>query len=372
MASDAEGNVLSSDTDLTFFGSPHLSDRVASMWRDFADRVAWAHFRQDPSWAEIERRGSGTGAREPWFFWVEAGKSVCLTAMGIRRRLPVPGRVFWEFNKGPVFLDTEVLDKWLSWFIPWMGRDAARLRLQPAMPLGQGGDDVETILERQGFGRRRMLGEWATLVMDLDGEEQEVLAGLRRTTRQHIKQSRNLAIEVRPEDTREGRRVIADLQAEMSRERPVAAVDEFSFENISRYWLRGGPGGTILVARHDGEALAAALVVTHRGTAHLSVLPSARRQKELPTSHLLVWEAMCWSKRQGCTTFDMGGYSLTAQPGDSLWGVNQFKRGFASLDQLQKSVAIHEIALSPMLVGMATRIRQIQARRTRRSASQVG
>ena len=53
----------------------------------------------------------------------------------------------------------------------------------------------------------------------------------------------------------------------------------------------------------------------------------------------------------GCTALDFAGYSLVAQPGDPLWGINQFKRGFAGLDELRKSVAVHELVRSPLLVA---------------------
>ena len=84
------------------------------------------------------------------------------------------------------------------------------------------------------------------------------------------------------------------------REDTVRPIDERFVAAISRRWFRGGPGGTVLVARHEGEPLAAALVVVYRGTAHLRTLPSSRRQKELPATHLLVWDAMRWAKTQGC------------------------------------------------------------------------
>jgi peptidoglycan pentaglycine glycine transferase (the first glycine) len=356
---------------LRFFCAPSLNEDQVALWREFAERVPWAHYFQDPAWGEIERRGTGMGAREPWFFWAEAEGNICLTAIGVRRRLPVPGRVFWEFNKGPTFLDATVLDEWLPWLLSRIRPRTARLRVAPAMPLDQGGDDVETLLERHGFVRRRLYGGWATLLVNISGDEEKIFASFRPAAQRSIGKSLRLGIEIRCEDGPEGWRAIATLQADLSKTAPVLPVDESMMERVSSHWLRGGPGGTVLVARRHGELLAAALVVTYRGTAYLPVIPSSRLHRDMPTAHLLVWEAMRWARQHGCTTFDLVGYGLQAQPGEPLSGVNQFKRGFASLDLLTKSVAVHEAVLSPMVVFLATFIRGSQARFGRHARSHV-
>jgi lipid II:glycine glycyltransferase (peptidoglycan interpeptide bridge formation enzyme) len=122
------------------------------------------------------------------------------------------------------------------------------------------------------------------------------------------------------------------------------------------------------VARHEGEPVAAALIIAYRGTAHLSMIPSSRRHPKLPASHLLVWEAMRWAKAQGCTTFDVDGYSMMARPGDNLWGVNEFKRGFAPREQVSKCVAIHERVFSPAIVASAAALRRLQSRRRKKAS----
>ena len=363
---DTDETTRDRDDALRFRWSPHLDGAQAQAWRSFAERVPWAHYRQDPAWAEVEC-GAGGDSRAPVFFWAERGDEIRLTALGIRRRLPVPGRVFWEFDKGPTFLDAADLDEWLTWLRGRLGREAARLRLAPPMPLEQGGDDVETALERLGLERRRVLGGWATLLVDMSPDETALIKSFRSATQRSIRKSVRLGIEVGVEDEPRGWSVLVDLENELAQTTQVSAVDRERMSRISRCWLRGGMGGTVLVARHDGEPLAAALVIRDRRTAFLPMIPSSRRHRELPASHLLVWEAMRWARAQGCATFDMAGYSLVARPGESLWGINQFKRGFSKLDGLSKCVAIHEKVSSPLVVASAQAIRDAQERWHRRA-----
>ena len=94
-----------------FFCAARLNDPQVARWREFVERVPRAHYRQDPTWAEIERRDGSGGVPRPIFFWAERDGSFRLTALGLKRSLPLSGRALWEFDKGPTFLDVEALDE---------------------------------------------------------------------------------------------------------------------------------------------------------------------------------------------------------------------------------------------------------------------
>jgi peptidoglycan pentaglycine glycine transferase (the first glycine) len=337
-----------------------LSLRVLASWQDFNLTVPWAHFRQDPVWAPIESDPPPQDVRRALYFWAERDGQVCLTAVGVRRRLPLTRRVFLEFQKGPTFGDEAAFDAWLAWIKTSLGDDIARLRVSPAAPMEAGGDDLETLLERRGFSRHRTYGGWATLLVDITRSDDELLSGFRSATRRSIRKSQRLGIDVREEDSPEGWAALTALEEDLARRADIQATDARKIALISSRWLRSGAGGTILAARHQGEPLAAALVVVHRGTAHIPLIPSSRRHRDVPASHLLVWEAMLWARRHGCHTFDFSGYSLVAEPGDQLWGINQFKRGFAGADAVAKSVAIHEWVGSPALATAADSMRGVR------------
>jgi hypothetical protein len=335
-----------------------LDEDLRARWQEHVDRVPWAHYTADPRWAGIEHSGSGVTARRVHFFWLERDEQVCLTAIGVRRQLPIPGRAFWEFNKRLTFLDSGVFDEWLAWLIRALGHDAVRLRVAPPVPLESGGDDVESILERHGFERRRMMGMWATLCVDLERGEDELLASFRSSTRAKIRKSMRRGIMVAAEDTPDGIAVLHALQAAMLVRTPVASISPETLARISRFWLAGGSGGTVLVARENDRPLAAILVVKYRDRAYLHMMPSASRGADrggVSTSHLLLWHAMLWARGHGCNVFDLGGYSLMAQPGDPLWGVNFFKRGFAPDEAPNKVVAIHE-RVSSALIDSSARV----------------
>ena len=353
---------------LRFFRADRLDEAQMQRWREFAAQVPWANHLQDPAWAHVEAGASGA-SRKPSFFWAELDGGILLTALGVRRALPVPGRAFWEFKKGPTILDATHLYDWLAWLSQELRHDVARLHVEPPIPLAEGGDDVETTFDRSGFVRRRGMGTWATLLVDLDRDEDQIMGSFRPRTRTQVRKCAASGIEVDAEDTPEGWAVLSRLDAEMALRADVRPIGLETVARISSCWLAGGAGGTLLVARHDGEPVAAALVVVYRDRAHLSVIPSSRRHGKLSASHLLVWEAMRWARRRGCRTFDFEGYSMMAQPGDALWGINQFKRGFAPGVEPSKCVALHEKVFSPAIVASAGAVRRLQAWRRRSSGT---
>jgi hypothetical protein len=353
---------------MEFYHSTRLGDDLERGWRDFARAVPCAHYMGDPLWGRIEASEIGPLSPQPHYFWATENDEVCLTAVGLRRPVPISRRGFWEFHRCPTFADPAGLDQWLDWLMPTIHRDAARMRIGPTLPLPEGGDDTETILERHGFTRHRMMGTWDTLWLPLEGDDDAILASFRRQTRQAIRKCERMDVVVSEEDTPEGRTLLHEMQTEMASRAPVERTDPHVLDAISRLWLLGGAGGTVLVARHAGEPRAAALVVLYHDWAHLSLLPSSKTERgsgSPPASHLLVWEAIRWANARGCSRFDMGGYSLTAREGDALWGVNQFKRGFAPEQLPSKSVAIHEIVTSPVLAVSARFVRRAQRARNR-------
>jgi hypothetical protein len=363
---DIGSDVLLGDPECTYHVAPYLEERVLWDWHRLADAVPWSDYRQNPAWAETQRAGSGIHARIPYYFWVERGAELSLTGIGMRRSLPVPGRAFWEFDGGPVFSELSAFENWLPWLVRRIRPDAARIRMAPPATLESIGDDIETVLEAHGFERRRRFGGWATVCQQLPVDEDALLKSFRPTTRQRIRRGDRLGIKVAEEDTSSGWTVLSWLLTELARSSPVSQVSPDDLSRVSRDWLRDGAGGTVLVARKDREALAAALVIRDRDTAHLRLLASSKAHRRLPASHSLVWEAMRWALRQGCSHFDVDGYSLRARPGDPLWGVNEFKRGFVSLDGLRRSVAIHELDAAPIVTAAASAVRDAQSRIQRR------
>ena len=220
-------------------------------------------------------------------------------------------------------------------------KDALELLFSPFWELSQGGDEIETTLEKSGFTRRRMEGMWATLRIELTRSEEEIHRSLRPTTRRMIAKGREAGISVKEENGKTGWQALVELRKELSAKKHVTPLSLDELASLDKFWLRNGQQGTILIARHDGRPVGGVSIVTWNGTAFILSGGTSRSVPGLPANHLLLWEAIRWAKNRGCRIFDLGGFSMDARPGDELWGVNTFKRGFAQDRAPEKYVANH-------------------------------
>jgi lipid II:glycine glycyltransferase (peptidoglycan interpeptide bridge formation enzyme) len=64
-------------------------------------------------------------------------------------------------------------------------------------------------------------------------------------------------------------------------------------------------------------------------------------------NYALQWEAICWAKSVGCTTYDMWGAPDVMEPEDELWGVWRFKEGFGA--QFAPHIGAYDHATSRLL-----------------------
>jgi lipid II:glycine glycyltransferase (peptidoglycan interpeptide bridge formation enzyme) len=54
----------------------------------------------------------------------------------------------------------------------------------------------------------------------------------------------------------------------------------------------------------------------------------------LPKTHLLQFRCLQWAKEHGCTHFDFRTIPEVLSPGEEMWGVYHFKKGFGGFSRL--------------------------------------
>jgi hypothetical protein len=349
------------------FAARTISVARARSWDSFVREARAGSFAQSTRWAPVERCDSWLEKREPSFFWCECRGKLALAGLGVRRDFPCSPFADYEFDRGPVFDDPAVFEAWLEATLPRLRHDAVRIRLMPRWRLDEGGDDIETILERQGFVRRRREGDWATLLVDLTVGEDELLQSFRRQTRQSIKKGACAGVTVDEEAGQAACAIMAGLYADLAARTSMHPLSLAWFERLWREWLAGG-GGAVLVARDGHGPRAAAVVVHYADVAHLYVMASRDVDRPISSTSLLVWGVARWARRRGCRTLDLGGYSLMTRPGEGLAGVNQFKRGFAPTIEPTRYVALHEMVVRPRLADLVTEARKADLLRRRQAS----
>jgi lipid II:glycine glycyltransferase (peptidoglycan interpeptide bridge formation enzyme) len=349
---------------MQMFEADTLTAAQCERWRAFLESGPSSHYTQDPAWIGVQVHSSSRRRRKPWLTWVEEGGEVVLVGAGLKQASPIPGLSYINFGNGPAFSDVAVFNDWLA----WVGRRAAArgvfIRVSPWWELSRGGDVVEACLAKARYHRDREIGTVATVMVDLAPPIGDIMRSLRRQTRQQINRTLEAGVTVEPENNAAGRSAFCDLFAELAARNGLIPLQVQDLAALDKFWFSDGPGGSLLLARLDGEAIAGGLVLSHGDTAYYTTAASTRTTGALGTSHAVVWTAISWAKEHGCTRLDLCGYSLQASPGDSLHGVNQFKQGFAPKTEPIKFCAMHELKIHPLTTDILRKARHFKRNRS--------
>jgi peptidoglycan pentaglycine glycine transferase (the first glycine) len=191
-----------------------------------------------------------------------------------------------------------------------------------------------------------------TIVVDLRGTEDDLLARMKQKTRYNIRLAQKKGVTVRPWD---------DLPAFHQMILVTGGRDGFgvhSLEYYQRAYELFHPTGMaeLLVAEYEGRPLAALMVFTRGRRAWYVYGASNDEERNRMPTYLLQWEAMRWARSRGAEEYDLWGVpdedeeTLEAhftKRSDGLWGVYRFKRGFGG--ELKRAAQALDRVYNPLL-----------------------
>ncbi|MBU2610500.1 MAG: peptidoglycan bridge formation glycyltransferase FemA/FemB family protein, partial [Chloroflexi bacterium] len=172
-----------------------------------------------------------------------------------------------------------------------------------------------------------------TIVIDLCGNEDEILARMKQKTRYNIRLAEKKGVTVRAWDDIPGFHEMLLVTGE----RDVFGVHSLAYYRRAYELFHKTGMCELLVAEHEGRPLAALMVFARGKRAWYVYGASTDEERNRMPTYLLQWEAMRWAKARGCEAYDLWGVpdgdeeTLETQfsaRSDGLWGVYRFKRGF--------------------------------------------
>jgi lipid II:glycine glycyltransferase (peptidoglycan interpeptide bridge formation enzyme) len=191
-----------------------------------------------------------------------------------------------------------------------------------------------------------------TLLVDLNGEEAQILGRMKQKTRYNI----NLALK---------KNVIVQPQVELSAFYDLMKItgqrDEFGIHSLAYYQraydlFHAHDQCLLLLAEFDGLPVSALIAFRVGNRAWYFYGASSNMHRDKMPNYLLQWEAMRWAKSQGCCEYDLWGVpdvdqnileANFATRNEGLWGVYRFKRGFGG--ELKRSVGPWDRVYNPVL-----------------------
>lgn len=192
-----------------------------------------------------------------------------------------------------------------------------------------------------------------TVVLNLTGSEEEILAGMKPKWRYNIRLAERKGISVLDEGE-------AALPEFMRLYQETARRDKIAIHPISYYRelfrtvaqlaeadSRENPRIALYIARHEGEALAGIIVLELDGKATYLYGASSDKKRNLMPAYALQWHAILSAKQRGATSYDFFGIPPEASdPSHPMAGLFLFKTGFGG--QILHRCGGYDVPLRPI------------------------
>lgn len=282
----------------------------------------WGEFKREQGWKPIrlilEKDGHIAGAGQ----------------FLLKSTFPaVPGKLMYA-SKGP----------WLPWddeaavraFFERASEIARRegahtLKMEPEVRAER--EDTKEMLGEIGFGKARYdLNFDATILMDLSASEEDLLAGMGKTTRYNVRLAGRKGVEVRePEDFDWAFETYYGWREELAQRKEGLHVFRPRRYSYDQTWMLHDSGnGHFFFAFHEGEPLSGGYFSIVGSKLYYMLSASAQHGQKLNPNHLLQWEVMRWAKDKGVTCYDMMAAPKreNRHDADPYYGVYKFKMGF--------------------------------------------
>jgi peptidoglycan pentaglycine glycine transferase (the first glycine) len=306
-----------------------------STWDKFLQAQPAAHFLQTSAWGKVKADSSWSAV---WILHDNCGAQLLL------RHLPL-GFTIGYIPRGPVGKPTTAF--WQEIIQVCKKHHSIFLKVEP--DLWQDGSTKGYEYIQQVGIKVNSVQPVQTVVIDLESaDETGLLAAMKQKTRYNIHLAEKKEIAISDWDNLE--RFSEMMQI-------TSARDGFGVHS-GGYYLRvyqefvHTGQARLMQASYQGTPLAAVLVVKSGLRAWYLYGASTDLERNRMPAYLLQWQAICWAKSQGCTTYDLWGIpdapvdELEAQfteRSDGLWGVYRFKRGFGG--EVKRSIGAWDIVL---------------------------
>lgn len=290
-----------------------------AQWEAFLAGQPEAHLLQTAAWGELK---SAFGWKVRRIQEADRGAQILF------RSFPL-GFSLAYIPKGP-------MGPWLPSLLPALdelcrAQRAFALKIEPDE---EQNPETAQLLRQHGFSPSgHCIQPRRTLIIDLHGTEEQILARMHQKTRYNIRLAARKDLHIRP---------WKDLDAFGAMMLETAKRDSFGVHTLAYYrrayeLMQPLGAAELLVAEFEREPLAALMVFSQGKRAWYLYGASTDKERNRMPTYLLQWEAMRWARQTGCTEYDLWGIpdfepqelerDFAARK-DGLWGVYRFKRGF--------------------------------------------
>ncbi len=333
-------------------------------WNGFLRSQPRGHLLQSYEWGELNRY---LGGRIYRLGALDNGRlvgSMMLTLSPVAGRLPFT----WLYSsRGPTVEDP--ISPALSALIEYAQKVLAKreravvLRLEPNIA------DDDPAME-QWLAAYRALGfqtypyavhgrrSW---VLDIRPSADELLAKFKMTWRQNVRSAERKGVIVREATSEADFDAYYDL-LKLTSERDAFFIHSKDYhKEILRQFAEKGDA-VLYLAEHEGEAIAAKVLIRFGDWCWDMFGATSNNKRNLKPAYLLQFRCFQWAQSKGCSFFDFRTIPEVLEPGEEMWGVYEYKKGFGGFSRL--NIPTQDYIYRPLIYSAWRKL--VEIRRTRR------
>ncbi len=170
-------------------------------------------------------------------------------------------------------------------------------------------------------------------VLDIRPEAEKLLADFKMTWRQNVRAAERKGVTIREASGD------ADFDAYYDLLKVTSERDDFFIHNkdyhkeILRHFA-SKEDAVLYLAEHEGEAIAAKMLIRFGDWCWDMFGASSNQKRNLKPTYLLQYRCFLWAKSRGCSYFDFRTIPEVLEPGEEMWGVYEYKKGFGGFSRL--------------------------------------
>lgn len=242
---------------------------------------------------------------------------------------------------------------------------AVALRLEPNVA------DDDPALEKWHAAYRSLgfqvnphsMHERRSWVLDIRPSAEELLAQFKMTWRQNVRSAERKGVVIREAVSAADFDTYYDLLKLTSERDAFFIHGKGCHEEILRQFSDKGDV-VIYLAEHEGEALAAKMLIRFGDWCWDMYGATANHKRNLKAAYLLQYRCFQWAQAKGCSHFDFRAIPEILEPGEEMWGVYKYKEGYGGFSRL--NLPSQDYIFHPMIY-YAWR-KSVEIRRNRRRA----
>jgi peptidoglycan pentaglycine glycine transferase (the first glycine) len=170
-------------------------------------------------------------------------------------------------------------------------------------------------------------------VLDIRPNAEELLANFKMTWRQNVRSAERKGVVIREAENDADFDAYYDL-LKLTSERDAFFIHDKDYHREILRQFQSKGDAVLYLAEHEGEAIAAKMLIRFGDWCWDMFGASSNNKRNLKPTYLLQYRCMQWAQSQGCSYFDFRTIPEILEPGEEMWGVYEYKKGFGGFSRL--------------------------------------